>query len=95
MEVWGCDMLDNAGQPSDSMPGNLVCALLGSERVDESVLHSVSLLQGKCRALIRLIMRGSQVSPCPLIRVVCCLEVTESMNQSSIQPHSFKGSVGL
>ena len=131
-------MLDNAGQPSDSMPGNSVCALLGSERVDESVLHSTSLLQGKCgaliclimwgslvtpnlvirdvcclavydgsflsstsllqgkgRALICLIMRGSQVTPCPLIRVVCCLAVNESMSQSSIQPHSFKGSVGL
>ena len=37
MEVWGSGMLDNAGQPSDSMPGNSVCALLGSERVDESV----------------------------------------------------------
>ena len=75
MEVWGSDMLDNAGQPSDSMPGNSVCALLGSERVDESVLHSTSLLQGKCGALICLIMWGSLVTPYLVIRDVCCLAV--------------------
>ena len=48
-EVWGSDMLDNAVQPSDSIPGYSGCVLLGSERV----------------------------------------------SQSCIQPHSFKGSVGL
>ena len=62
---------------------------------DDSFLRSTPLLQGKCRALICLIMRGSRMTPCPLIRVVCYLAVNESMSQSSIQPHSFKGSVGL
>ena len=138
MEVWGSDMLDNAGQPRVSMPGNSVRALLGSERVDESVLHSTTILQGKCGALICLIMwgrlvtpylgirdvcclavcdesffsstslpqwkcgaliclimRGSQVTPCLVIRCVRCLAVNESMSQSCIQPHPFKGSVGL
>ena len=131
-------MLDNAGQPSESMPADPGCVLLGSERVDESVLHSTTLLQGKCAALICLIMwgslvtpylgirdvcclavyddsflrstpllqgkcgaliflimRGSRVTPCPVIRVVCYWEVNESKSQSCIQPHSFKGSVGL
>ena len=30
--VWCSVMLDNAGQPSDSMPGDSGCVLLGSER---------------------------------------------------------------
>ena len=68
-------MLDNAGQPSDSMPGNSVCAFLGSERVDKSVLHSTTLLQGKCGALIFLIMWGSLVTPYLGIQDVCCLAV--------------------
>ena len=75
MEVWGSDMLDNAGQPSDSMPGNSVCALLGSERVNESVLHSTSPLQGKCGALICLMRWGSLVNPYLVIRDVCCFAV--------------------
>ena len=62
---------------------------------DDSFLRSTSLLQWKCGALICLIMRGSQVTPCPGIRCVRCLAVNESMSQSSIQPHSFKGIVGL
>ena len=41
-------------QPCDSIPGDSACVLLGSERVNESVLHSTSLLQGKCGALIML-----------------------------------------
>ena len=61
---------------------------------DDSFLRSTPLLQWKCGALICLKMPGSQVTPCPLIRVVCCLAVNESMSQSSIQPHSFNGSVG-
>ena len=47
-------MLDNVGQPRDSIPGDSACVLLGSGRVNESVLHSTSLLQGKCGALIML-----------------------------------------
>ena len=76
-------MLDNAGQPSDSMRGNSVCALLGSERVDESVLHSTSLLQRKCGALICLMMWGSLVNPYLVIRDVCCLAVYDDSLRST------------
>ena len=47
-------MLDNLGQPCNSITGDSGCVLLGSERLDESVLHSTSLLQEKCGALIML-----------------------------------------
>ena len=47
-------MLANVGQPCDSITGDSGCVLLGSERVNESVLHSTSLLQGKCGALTML-----------------------------------------
>ena len=42
---------------------------------DESVLHSTSLLQGKCGSLICLIPWVSLVTPQPVIRDVCCLAV--------------------
>ena len=45
-------MLDNVGQPCNSIAGDSGCVLLGSERVNESILHSTSLLQEKCGALI-------------------------------------------
>ena len=46
-KCWAMIMLDNVGQPCDSIRGDSACVLLGSERVNESVLHSTSLLQGK------------------------------------------------
>ena len=57
-------MLDNVGQPCDSIPGDSGRMLLGSERMNESVLHSTSLLQGKCGAVIML---GYVGQPCDSI----------------------------
>ena len=45
-------MLDNVGQPCDSITGESGCVFLYSERVNDSILHSTSLLQGNCGALI-------------------------------------------
>ena len=88
-------MLDNAGQPSDSMPGDSGCVLLGSERFDESVLHSTSLLQGKCGALIMLDNVGKPCHSIPGDSGCVLLGSERVTSQSCIQPHSFKGSVGL
>ena len=83
------------------MRGNLVTPYLVIRDVcclavyDVFFLRSTPLLPGNCGALICLIMQGSHVTPCPVIRNVCCFAVNESMCQSCIQFHSFKGSVGL
>ena len=57
-------MLDNVGQPCDSITGDLGYVWLGSKQVNESILHSTSLLQGKCGALIMLDIVGQ---PCDSI----------------------------
>ena len=50
-EVWGSDKLDNVIQPCDyTYP--VIRAVYHLAVSYESVLHSTSLLQGKCGALI-------------------------------------------
>ena len=68
-------MLDNMGQPCNSITGESGCVLLGSEQVNESILHSTSLLQGKCRAPIMLAIVGQPRDSVPMIRDVCYLAV--------------------
>ena len=58
-------MLDNKGQPFNSITGDSGCVLLGSEGVKGSVLNLTSLLQGKCGALIMLDNVGQHCDSIP------------------------------
>ena len=74
-EVWGSDKLDNERQPCDyTYP--VIRAVYHLALSNESVLHSTSLLQGKCGTLISLTMRGSLVIRSPVIRAMFCLAVS-------------------
>ena len=69
-------MLDHVGQPCDSTYPVIRHVCCWAVKV-ESVLHSTSLLQGKCGALIMLdnvVLPSNSVA---MIRDVCCLAVSD------------------